>query len=83
MLVSHAKLSSHPLTLFPRLNRHRYTCNSEDYATIDNAVVTDNIFEDASCTSSPLPVPPGWRLADWDADIAFVSLQQRRRDEVL
>ncbi|CAM9487610.1 unnamed protein product, partial [Ectocarpus fasciculatus] len=47
------------------------TYNGEDYATIDNAVVFDGDFEDASCTSSPLAVPAGWRLADWDVDVAF------------
>lgn len=47
--------------------------NSEDYATIDNAAVFDDDYEDASCTSASTPVPPGWRLADWDANVAFVS----------
>lgn len=47
--------------------------NREDYATIENAAVLEGVFEDASCTSSPLAVPAGWRLADWDADVAFVS----------
>lgn len=53
--------------------------NREDYATIDNAVVLSSVFEDASCTSSPLVVPAGWRLADWDADVAFVSHKNLRR----
>ena len=47
--------------------------NREDYATIDNAGVFDIDFEDLSCTLTPQAVPAGWRLADWDADIAFVS----------
>lgn len=48
--------------------------HSEEYATIDNALVRDNLFEDASCTSSPVSVPAGWRIADWDVDVAYVSI---------
>lgn len=51
--------------------------HSEDYATIDNAVVLDGDFEDASCTSAPTSVPAGWRLADWDATTAKVSKRFR------
>lgn len=46
---------------------------SEDYATIDNTVALDGDFLDGSCTSLPTSVPAGWRLADWDANIALVS----------
>lgn len=45
----------------------------EDYATIDNAEVLDDVFVDGSCTLIPQTVPAGWRLADWDAGVAFVS----------
>ncbi len=48
-------------------------CDREDYATIDNVDPKDDLFEDASCTKEPLPVPAGWRLADWDSEIAKVS----------
>lgn len=47
--------------------------NREDYATIDNAGVFDIEFGDLSCTLTPQTVPAGWRLADWDASVAFVS----------
>ena len=48
-------------------------CNREDYASIEDSDPLDGDYTDASCTSSPLSVPAGWRLADWDADIAKVS----------
>lgn len=51
----------------------RWMCNSEDYATIDNAEVAGYEYSDLSCTSSETSVPAGWRLADWDADVAYVS----------
>ncbi|CAN0440151.1 unnamed protein product, partial [Pylaiella littoralis] len=43
----------------------------EEYATIDNAEVLDGDYDDNSCTSSPVSVPAGWRIASWDADVAF------------
>lgn len=48
--------------------------NSEDYATIDNAVALDDDYEDTSCTLTPTAIPAGWRLAEWDANVAFVSV---------
>ena len=51
--------------------------HSEDYATIDNAAVLDGDYQDGSCTSGPTSVPPGWRLADWDANIGLVSVCSR------
>lgn len=50
----------------------RSTCNREDYATIDNAEVLDDVYLVASCTSGPTALPAGWRLADWDASVAMV-----------
>lgn len=59
-----------PRSLHLRSDRN---CFSEDYATIDNAVVFDDDYEDASCTSAATAVPAGWRLADWNASIGLVS----------
>eukprot|EP00752_Nemacystus_decipiens_P006046 g5457.t1 len=47
------------------------TYDGEDYATIDNAEVLDGVFGVESCSSTPLAVPAGWRLADWDEAVAL------------
>ncbi|CAM9538937.1 unnamed protein product, partial [Laminaria digitata] len=46
-----------------------FTLDDEDYATIDNAVVLNDEFDDTSCTTTRTSVPAGWRLADWDAGV--------------
>eukprot|EP00903_Cladosiphon_okamuranus_P020129 g18483.t1 len=47
------------------------TYDGEDYATIDNAEALDGVFDDLSCSLTPQKVPAGWRLADWDEEVAF------------
>lgn len=57
----------------PSLSRSICGVHSEDYATIDNAVVLNDEFDDTSCTTTRTSVPAGWRLADWDAGVGSVS----------
>eukprot|EP00752_Nemacystus_decipiens_P018377 g16486.t1 len=47
------------------------THEGEDYATIDNAEALDDVYGVDSCSSTPLAVPAGWRLADWNPGVAL------------